>query len=140
MSGEYAALLWRRALNALRWAEEACAERDYDTCAREAEYAAQLATRSMLYRILSEEVRGHDIRGLLGLLVSSLLEQGFRKEAEQLAEFVRRNRVALTWLSEAHIRAAYGPVEHNEKEASLVLETARLVLRALEELLGRILG
>ena len=94
----------------------------------------------MLYRILGEEVRGHDIRGLLGLLVSSLLEQGLREEAERLAEFVRRNRVALTWLSEAHIRAAYGPVEYDEKEASLVLETAHRVLKALEELLGRILG
>lgn len=94
----------------------------------------------MLYRVLGEEIRGHYVRGLLALLVSSLLEQGFREEAERLAEFVKRNRIALSWLGEAHIRAAYGPVEYNEREANLVLETARKVLRVLEELVGRILG
>ncbi len=57
MSGEYPALLKRRALNALRWAERSCNEDDYDTCAREAEYAAQLYVKSLLYRLLGEEVR-----------------------------------------------------------------------------------
>ena len=138
MSGEYAALLRKRALNALRWAERACSEGDYDTCAREAEYAAQLYLKSLLYRILGEEVRGHDVRELLGVLVSALLEHGFRDEADNVADYVRRNRRVLAWLSEAHTRAVYGPVEYSRREAELVLSAAKSVVELLSRLEERL--
>jgi HEPN domain-containing protein len=54
-------------------AEKASEEGDYDTAAREAEYFVQLYIKSLIYRVLGEERRGHDIRGLLGILASSLL-------------------------------------------------------------------
>ncbi|AEM38967.1 HEPN domain protein [Pyrolobus fumarii 1A] len=140
MSGEYAMLLRRRALNALRWAERACNEGDYDTCAREAEYAAQLYLKSLLYRVLGEEVRGHDIRELLAVLVSALLEQGLANEAGYVADYVRRHRRELAWLSEAHTRAAYGPVEYSRREAEIVLSTTKSVLRLAEELEEKLFG
>jgi len=42
--------------------------------------------------------------------------------------------VLFSWLSKAHIRAAYGPVEYSEKEARLVLEAARTVIEIVREL------
>ena len=78
MSGEYPGVLRRRALNALKWAQRACGENDYDTCAFLAEYAVQLYLKSLIYRVAGEEVRGHDVRELFGLFVASLLEQGVR--------------------------------------------------------------
>ena len=70
MSGRYPILLRKRALNALKWAERAYNDGDYDTAVREAEYAVQLYIKSIIYRILGEEIRGHNIRELLGVLVS----------------------------------------------------------------------
>lgn len=72
MSGEYAVLLRKRALNALKWARRACSEGDYDMCALEAEYAAQLYLKSVLYRVLGEEVRDHDVRLSLAYLQQHL--------------------------------------------------------------------
>jgi len=50
-------LLRKRALNVLKWAVRVLEEGDYDMAAREAEYAAQLYLKSLLYRVLGEEVR-----------------------------------------------------------------------------------
>lgn len=138
MSGDYPMLLRRRALNALRWAERALEEGDYDTAAREAEYAAQLYLKSVIYRILGEEVRGHNIRELLGVLASALLEEGFSEEAGMLADYTRRKRRELAELSEAHARATYGLAEYTRAAAELLVRVARDVVETLRELEGRI--
>jgi len=62
MSGEYGALLRERALSALKWAQRAYDEGDYDFVVLHAEYAVQLYLKSILYRIRGEEARGHDAR------------------------------------------------------------------------------
>ena len=90
--------------------------------------------------MLGEEVRGHDIRELLAVLVSALLEQGLANEAGYVADYVRRHRRELAWLSEAHTRAAYGPVEYSRREAEIVLSTAKSVLRLAEELEEKLFG
>lgn len=138
MSGEYAALLRRRALNALKWAERACSEGDYDTCAFEAEYAVQLYLKSVLYRVLGEEVRGHNVRELFGLLAAALMEEGLESVAREVAEYVRRHRRELSELSDAHTRAVYGLVEYGEKEAKLLLQIAKQTLEWLGELERRL--
>ena len=134
MSGEYAALLRKRAMNALKWAQRACKEGDYDTCALEAEYAVQLYLKSLLLRVLGEEVRGHNVRELMGLLAAALMEQGMDQLALMVAEYVRRHRRELAELSDAHTRAVYGLVEYGEREAKLLLQIADQIIARLREL------
>ncbi len=131
-------LLRKRALNALKWADRALEEGDYDTVAREAEYAAQLYLKSLLYRVLGEEVRGHNLRELLSVLVSALLEEGLREEAEALADYVRRKRRELAELSDARTRATYGLAEHTKTSASLLVRIARDIIEKLRELEERL--
>ncbi|MEM4970931.1 MAG: HEPN domain-containing protein [Sulfolobales archaeon] len=140
MSGEYPMLLRRRALKALNWAERALEEGDYDTAAREAEYAAQLYLKSIIYRVLGEEVRGHNIRELMGVLISALLEEGFSEEANMLADYSRRKRRELAELSEAHTRATYGLVEYTRASAELLVRIARDIVEILRRLEVRIFG
>ncbi|MGC9149437.1 MAG: HEPN domain-containing protein [Sulfolobales archaeon] len=134
MSGEYPILLRRRALNALRWAEKAFEDGDYDTAVREAEYAAQLYLKSLIYRVLGEEIRGDSIRELLGVLVSALLEEGFSEEANALADYVRRRRRELAELSDAHIRATYGLIEYTRASAEILIRITRDLVEILREL------
>jgi len=134
VSGEYAALLRRRALAAFKWAQRAYAEGDYDIAVLQAEYAVQLYLKSVLYRVLGEEVRGHNIRELFGLLSAALLEQGAEDLAREVSEYVRRHRRELEELSEAHTRATYSIVEYGEREAGLLLKIAEQVLDKLREL------
>jgi len=140
VSGEYPDLLRRRALSALRWARRAFDEGDYDTAVREAEYAAQLYVKSLLYRVAGEEVRGHDIRELLGVLISALMEAGLEEEARVLVDYVRRRRRELAWLSEAHTRAVYGPIEYGRREAELLLRIAEDVVSTAMKLEAKIFG
>ncbi|UNQ73144.1 HEPN domain-containing protein [Infirmifilum sp. NZ] len=58
MSDEYAQTLRKRALSALKWAQRACQEGDYDTCALPAEYAAQLYLKSLIYHVTGEVLEG----------------------------------------------------------------------------------
>ncbi len=138
MSGDYVNLLKKRSLNALKWAERACLEGDYDTAAREAEYAAQLYAKALIYRVLGEERRGHDIRGLLGILATALMEGGAREEAEVLLEFLRSKRRALAELADAHVRATYGVFEYGRREAELLIKITKEVINILKEIEGRI--
>lgn len=133
-------VLRRRALRALSWAEKALEEGDYDTAAREAEYAAQLYLKSITYRVLGEEVRSHSIRELLGVLTSALLEEGFSEEASVLADYSRRKRRELAELSEAHTRATCGLVEYTRFSAELLVRTARDLVETLKKLEAKIFG
>lgn len=138
MSGEYARVLQKRALNAIRWARRACEEGDYDTCALQAEYAVQLYLKSIIYRVTGEETRGHNIRELFGILIAALLEQGERELAEEVSEYLRKHRRELAELSDAHTRAIYGLVEYGEKEAGMLLRIAEEAIERLKELEGKI--
>ena len=140
MSGEYPSLLRRRALSALKWAGRALEEGDYDTAVREAEYAVQLYVKSLIYRILGEEVGERNVRELLGVLASPLLEEGFEEEAGLLVDYVRRHRRELAELSYAHTRATYGLTEYGRSEAGLLLRIAREVIEVLGELEVRVFG
>ncbi len=140
MSGEYPLLLKKRALNALKWARRALVEGDYDTAMREAEYAVQLYVKSLIYRILGEEVRGHNIRELLGLLASALLEEGLKEYSERIIDYVRKHRRELAELSDAHTRATYGLFEYGEKEAKILMSIIDDIMNLLNSIEEEIFG
>jgi len=140
MSGKYAEVLRRRALSTLRWAERACEAGDYDIWALMAEYAAQLYLKSLVYRVRGEEIGVHSIGELFGILTASLMEQGLRDVAEELAEYSHRHRRELAELSEAHTRAVYGFVGYGRREAELVLGIARFVIEKLGEIEVKLFG
>jgi len=140
VSGEYAEVLRRRALSGLHWAERACEAGDYDICALMAGYAAQLYLKSLIYRVRGEEVRGHSIGELFGVLTASLMEQGLRDLAEELAEYSRRHRREFAELSEAHTKAVYSLIGYGEKEAKLILAIARSVIEKLRETEVKLFG
>ena len=118
----------------LKWARRAFDEGDYDVCALNAQYAVQLYLKSILCRVLGEEVRGHDIRELFGLLAAALMEQGAEDLAGEVASYLRMHRRELAELSDAHTRATYGLVEYGRREASLLLNIAEEALGKLREL------
>ncbi len=138
MSGEYALLLKRRSEAMLRLARRLLEEGEYDLAALNAEYAAQLRVKSLLYRVTGEEWRGHQIRGLLGVLASSLASEGFRELADEVVEFVRRNRGLLAELEEAHTRAVYGVFSYSREQAEALVKAAEMVIRLVSKIESRV--
>jgi len=134
LSGEYALLLRRRALSMLRLAERLLGEAEYDLAALNAEYAAQLFLKSLLYRLSGEEWRGHSVRVLLGLLAYTLEELGLRDAAEKVAELARRNRRILAELEEAHTRAVYGALQYSPRQAEALVNAAKRIVELAESL------
>ncbi len=139
-SGEYPSLLKKRALTALKWAKRAFKEGDYDIAVNNAEYAVQLYVKSIIYRILGEERSCHDIRSLLGVLASALIEQGLNEEANLVIDFIRANRRPIAELSDAHTRAMYSLFEYGEKEAKILIKIAEDIIEMLQTLEEKIFG
>ena len=79
MSGEYVLKLKRRALSFLKEAEEV---ENPDLAAFFAEQSMQLYLKSVLYELFGEKVRGHSLRGLLGLLAKLLNKHGYGEMME----------------------------------------------------------
>jgi len=140
LSGEYSEVLRKRALSIFRWAEKTCEAGDYDICVLMAEYAVQLYLKSLIWRIRGEEVRGHSIGELFGVLTASIMEQGLKDLAEELVEYSRRRRREFAELSEARTRAVYGLIGYGEREAKLILAIARSVIEKLEEIEVKLFG
>ncbi|MEM1667584.1 MAG: HEPN domain-containing protein, partial [Thermofilaceae archaeon] len=111
-----------------------------DLAVLNAEYAARLLVKAILYRVAGEEVRGHSIRALIGLLVSVLEEKGFRKEAEELIEYVRRNRRVIAELEEGHVRSIYGVFSYSREQAGKLVEAAESIVGVLEKIEKEVFG
>lgn len=131
MSGDYASLLRRRALAMLDLSRRLLAEGLYDLAVFNAEYAAQLYLKSLLYRLAGEEYRGHSIRALMGALSMMLRDKGLKELAEEVEGFVRENRRLLAELEEAHTRAVYGVFEYPRSQAEALVEAANKVVKLL---------
>ena len=140
MSGEYAALLRRRARSMLRLARELAARGDADLAALNADYAAQLYLKSVLYRVSGEEWRGHGLRALMGALVVLLRQAGFSDEAQAVEDYVRANRRILAELEEAHTRAVYGALEYSIEQAEKLVEAAERLVELLQSIEKRVFG
>jgi len=140
LSGKYPALLARRADAMLTLAEELLHRGLHDLAVLNAEYAAQLHVKALLYRVTGEEWRGHSIRQLLGVLALMLRRQGLAGEAERVEDFVKAYRRHLAELEEAHVRAVYGVFEYSEEQARLLLDTAKRVVELVKQLTRTIFG
>ena len=88
----------------------------------EAEQAAQLALKSLLYELLGMAPRIH-----------GLGEAGLEGPAGLVAEAARAHRQGLWLLEDAYYRGRYGLEEYTQGEAALCLEAARAVLGLVEE-------
>ena len=140
MSGEYPALLRRRALSMLQLAERLLNEGEHDLAALHAEYATQLYLKSLLFRITGEEWRGHDVRSLIGLLAYALEERGLRALAEEVMDFAKRNKRILAELEEAHTRSVYGALQYSREQAAALLNAARSVVELAKRIEKNIFG
>ncbi len=134
MSGTYYSILRKRSLSMLHLAKELLAKNEADLAALNAEYAAQLYIKSVLYRVSGEEWRGHSIRVLLGALSMILEQQGFYEESDEIVEFVKRNRRLLAELEEAHTRAIYGALEYSIDQARILVDAAEKIISLLQDL------
>jgi len=132
--------LKRRALSMLRLAERLLGEGEYDLAVLNAEYAAQLYIKSVLYRLSGEEWRGHSVKTLLGALSYVLRDLGLEELAEEVADFVRRSRRVLAELEEAHVRAVYGVFQYSRDQAETLVMAAKSVVELVKRVEDRALG
>lgn len=140
MSGEYSALLRRRALSMPQLADRLLNEGEYDLAALHAEYVAQLYLKSPLFRLTGEEWRGHNARMLIGLLAYTLEEKGLRALADEVMDFAKRNKRILAELEEAHTRSVYGPFQYSRDQATALLHAARSVVELAKRIEKSVFG
>lgn len=132
MSGEYPAILKRRAQSMIRLAERLLSEGEYDLAVLNADYAVQLYVKALIFRVSGEEFRGHSVKVLMGFLASLLEEKGFRDLAVQIADYVRGNGRLLAELEEAHVRSVYGVFEYSGAQARRLVEAAKSLIQLFE--------
>ena len=138
MSDEYPRLLKRRAESMMRLAERLLSEGEYDLAVLNAEYAAQLYIKSLLYRLSGEEWRGHSVRTLLGALALVAEGEGLKEIAEEVIAFTRRGKRILAELDEAHTRSVYGVFEYSRDQAATLVSSARSIIRLMKYIEGKV--
>ena len=104
---------------------------EYDLACFEAEQAAQLAVKALLYELTGSTPRIHNLSELLGVLRRFLDEAGLEKETETVASFALARRKQLWMLEEAYYRGRYGLVEYVRSEAETCIRVARELLELL---------
>ncbi len=139
MSGNYPRILKRRAEAMMKNAIRLFNEGEYDLAVLNAEYAAQLYVKAVLYQLSGEEWRGHSVRTLLGILAFLARENGLNEVANEIHDFIRRNRRILAELDEAHVRAVYGIFEYNREQANAIIDISRQVIDMVKRIINEIL-
>lgn len=139
MSGNYPRILKRRAEAMMKNAIRLFNEGEYDLAVLNAEYAAQLYVKAVLYQLSGEEWRGHSVRTLLGILAFLARENGLNEVANEIHDFIRRNRRILAELDEAHVRAVYGIFEYNREQANAIIDISRQVIDMVKRITNEIL-
>ena len=134
MSGDYAAKLWRRARALLEGALWRLERGEYDLACFEAEQAAQLALKALLYEATGSAPRTHDLSTLLGTLYRFLRDSGLEQEARQVASHAQEHRPLIWLLEDAYTKARYGDIEYTERDAQDCVEEARRLLGLAERL------
>lgn len=107
---------------------------EYDLACFEAEQAAQLALKALLYELSGSTPRIHDLGELLGVLYDFLRKAGLEDAAGRVADFASRERRRLWLLSDAYYRGRYGAAPYTREDALDCIEAARGVLRLAGEL------
>ncbi|RLF01342.1 MAG: hypothetical protein DRK00_11610 [Thermoprotei archaeon] len=75
---------------------------------------------------------------MLGALSTLLRQQGFHREADVVASYVRSRRRLLAELEEAHVRAVYGALEYSGEQARALVDAARDLLFMLQRIEERV--
>ena len=136
-SGRYVGLLWRRAVAMLEGARWRLGRGEYDLACFEAEQAAQLAVKALLYEFTGSAPRIHSLSELLGVLHRFLVEAGLEEAASLVAGFAMKQRRRLWMLEEAYYRGRYGYIEYSRGEAEDCIHAAESLLALLEEVRRR---
>jgi len=134
MSGSHAARLWRRARALLEGALWRLERREYDLACFEAEQAAQLALKALLYEALGSAPRVHELSTLLGNVYRLLRDSGLEQEARQVASHAQEYRPIIWLLEEAYYKGRYGDIDYSERDARDCIEEARRLLGLAERL------
>jgi len=124
----------------MRLAERLLGEGEYDLAVLNAEYAAQLYVKAVLYRLTGEEWRGHGVRTLLGVVAMIAGEEGLEGVREKVVDFTRRNRRILAELEEAHTRSVYGAFEYSREQAAAIVDIAKSVIALMKEIENEVFG
>lgn len=139
MSGEYYALMWKRAERFLTRSVRDLEEGDYDGACFNAEEAVQLVAKALLYKYFGEVPRIHGSKTLLARLRNLLADGGRDDVAALVGEFVAEYRSALDILEESYVMAHYGAISYGEKQGRMCVEAAKKafeVLKGVERALG----
>ena len=131
---EHVERLKRRARRFLAHAHTALRDGDFDIACFCAEQAAQPRLKALFLRMVGYVPRTHDVRELLGDLVSALKALGRGELASHIATFSRDNRDVLRRLDEAYTGARYLPHEFDEEDARACVEVAEMLINMLNEI------
>ncbi|MGC9010210.1 MAG: HEPN domain-containing protein, partial [Sulfolobales archaeon] len=88
ISGDYWALLWKRARRFLSRVERDYQENDYDGACFNSEQVIQLATKATLHKLFGEKTRVHGSKTHLAHLRNLLYEAGKEDLAVQLDDLI----------------------------------------------------
>ncbi|MEL9941121.1 MAG: HEPN domain-containing protein [Ignisphaera sp.] len=133
MSGEYYALLWRRAERFLTRSIRDLEEGDYDGACFNAEEAVQLAVKALLYKYFGETPRIHGSKSLLARLRNLFADGGRNDVATVIGRFVADYRDALDVLEESYTMARYGAISYGERQGRECVETAKKAFEVLKD-------
>ncbi len=134
MSGEYVNLLKHRSKIFRREAERLLEEKEYDLALFFLEQSAQLALKSIIYKLFGEKPRVHGLRRLPSILAQNLDEAGEKRLSKRVINFVESNRRTLILLEDAYIGARYGYLVAGRREVEEALKVVDELLEILDSI------
>lgn len=115
-------LLRRRARGFLERACDSLSSGDYDLVAFLSEQAVQLLLKSILLEKIGDYPHTHSISTILSILKKV-------PGCEELVRFLEDRRAELSLMEDAYIAARYLVREYSEKEAQILMNLAKEVLK-----------
>ena len=112
-------------------AQSSSAKGDYDIAAFMAEQPLQLYAKSMLLEFAGEIPRIHALRQLLNSLKTVV------DRAEQIDQFVAKNRSLLIRLEDTYINSRYVPREYDKEETKELVDFAQEAIEFAKHLRGK---
>ena len=112
-------------------AQGSLAKGDYDIAAFMAEQSLQLYLKSMLLEFAGEIPRIHALRQLLNSLKTVVYR------AEQMDQFVAKNRSLLIRLEDTYINSRYVPREYDKEETKELVDFAQEAIEFAKHLRGK---
>jgi len=140
LSGILVETLKRRARDFMELAEDMMKRSKYDLAAFFAEQSCQLYLKAVLIKLFGEAPAVHGLRQLLGVLARKLEENRRGDIAQSILNFVKEHRDELSDLEEAYTGARYRVLEFTENQVAAMIESAKKLLKLLEEVERNVMG